>query len=75
MTDVTTKMTKEFGFIDCWVRAGSPKPIKTCRFDTRIDYIYATPALFRKTDLVDFQIVDDRASDHNMVLATFRLKS
>lgn len=41
------------------------------RFDTRIDYVYATPSLLNIHPLEAVRHVDDRASDHNMVIAEF----
>ena len=57
--------------VDCWASVGKPEPIKTCRFDTRIDYVYATPSLLESYKLKSVQHIDDAASDHNMVIATF----
>jgi len=65
---------KNFGFVDCWSLAGKPDPIKTCRFDTRIDYVFATPSLIQINKLISVQHVDDSASDHNLVIANFDLK-
>ena len=62
---------RSFGFQDCWEVAGRPKPLKTCRFDTRIDYIFATDAVFRSNRLLSVRHIEDSASDHNMVIATF----
>ena len=65
---------KNFGFVDCWTLAGKPDPIKTCRFKTHIDYIYAATSLFQNFKLISVQHIDDNASDHNMVIATFNKK-
>ena len=65
---------KSYGFSDCWEIAGCPWPIKTCRFDTRIDYIYANEAFLKDWALQEVKHIDDNASDHNMVLATFCVK-
>ncbi len=64
---------KSRGFTDCWEKAGRPGPLKTCRFDTRIDYVYASPSFLRRHALVSVAHVDDRASDHNMVVAEFQI--
>ena len=60
--------------LDCWELSGKPPPIKTCRFDTRIDYIYVTPAWLEKWNLNSVETIDDKASDHNMVISTFNIK-
>ena len=60
--------------LDCWELAGKPGPVKTCRFDTRIDYIFANPAVFDHWKLEKVETIDDKASDHNLVMATFSLK-
>ena len=48
-------------------------PLKTCRFDTRIDYVFINEVVTRKWKLIKIETVDDNASDHNMVMATFGL--
>ena len=65
-----TEKIKEYGFQDTWKLKPS-LPIKTCRFDTRIDYIFATDNLFLKYEVQKVLHVDDTASDHNMVMTTF----
>lgn len=45
--------------------------MKTCRFDTHIDYVYANNKLLSKYNLEEVVHIDDDASDHNMVKATF----
>ena len=52
--------------------AGNPDEIKTCRFDTRIDYIFANEPLLQRFRVDKVKVIDDNASDHNMVLATFK---
>jgi len=71
---LTSQIKDKYGMVDCWEVVGKPRPIKTCRFDTRIDYVYASPALLDQWQLVSVQTVEDTASDHNMVIATFNLK-
>ncbi len=58
---------------DCWELAGRPGEVKTCRFDTRIDYVYATDSMLSASPLVSVKHVQDSASDHNMVVAEFKL--
>ncbi len=60
------------GFKDTWEMAGNPDEIKTCRFDTRIDYIFANEPLLQRFRVEKVKVIDDNASDHNMVLATFK---
>ena len=57
--------------LDCWELSGKPVPVKTCRFDTRIDYIYISPTFLNKWKLETVQTIDDKASDHNMVISVF----
>ena len=64
---------KSLGFVDTWDAAGRPKPVKTCRFNTRIDYVYAMPTFLEKHPLVSVKHIEDTASDHNMVIADFKL--
>ena len=65
---------KSFGFQDSWHLGGCPKPIKTCRFDTHIDYVYANEKLLSNYRVQEVLHVDDRASDHNLVKVIFALK-
>ena len=68
---------KEFGMNDCWQLVDEDNkigPVKTCRFDTRIDYVVANEKWFKAWSLKRLETVDDNASDHNMVIATFREK-
>ena len=69
---LTNKIKADHGMVDCWELAGKPEPIKTCRFDTRIDYIYASPSLLDHWELVGVETIDDPTSDHNLVIATFQ---
>ncbi|TRY75064.1 hypothetical protein TCAL_00629 [Tigriopus californicus] len=69
-----TKMVKDLGFTDSWERAGKPAPVKTCRFSTRIDYVFVSKQLEKLLKLVEVCHVDDSASDHNMVVANLTFK-
>jgi len=69
---LTNKIKAEHGMVDCWELAGRPEPIKTCRFDTRIDYIYASPSVLDHWKLARVETIDDPTSDHNLVIATFQ---
>ena len=46
VTDVTTRMA-EAAFTDCWWAAGCVGNKISCRFDSRIDYIWADQELLR----------------------------
>ena len=67
-----TDTVKQFGFKDTWYLAGCPEPVKTCRFDTHIDYVYANSKLLNHFSVDQVVHVDDSASDHNMVVTTFK---
>jgi len=72
--ELTEKIKSVHGMVDCWELIGKPDPIKTCRFDTRIDYVYGSPSLLEEWSLQSVDTVDDPASDHNLVIATFTKK-
>ena len=60
---------------DCWQLVGKNRkigPVKTCRFDTRIDYVFANENWLKLWSLKKVETVDNKASDHNMVIATFK---
>ena len=62
---------------DCWGLVNGNKrigPVKTCRFDTRIDYVYVNEQCLKYWSLKKLETVDDNASDHNMVIAIFKEK-
>ena len=57
--------------IDCWGSADEDVklgPLKTSRFDTRIDYILSNAMMLNDWILKQIETVDDNASDHNMVI-------
>jgi len=66
-TQVTAQM-KSLGFTDCWEVAGRETPVSTCRFDTRIDYLWADPALLSRWSVSRCRAIPSDASDHRMVL-------
>ncbi len=70
--DLTAKV-KSRGFVDCWERFGRPRPVKTCRFDTRIDYIFTSNSLLADHELLNVATIEDAASDHNLVYADFKV--
>ena len=49
-------------------------PLSTCRFDTRIDYMFVSESWFQKWELKMLDTIEDSASDHNMVIAVFKKK-
>ena len=69
------KQVKGFGFKDSWREVGCPPPVKTCRFDTHIDYVYVNNKLLSYYKVENVVHVEDKASDHNLVKATFIRKS
>ncbi len=70
---VSTIMKGRMGFADS--KALSPTfsagRLSTCRFNTRIDYVYVDGGSVADgaVSVSDYYHVDDRASDHNMVVA------
>ncbi|XP_040579921.1 uncharacterized protein [Lepeophtheirus salmonis] len=64
----------ELGLIDIWAECGSPRPLGTCRFDTRIDYILASTSFLAHFNIIKFDIVDSNASDHRMIYITVQPK-
>ena len=57
--------------MDCWGSADEDfklGSLKTCRFDTRIDYILLNAMMLNTWILKQIETVDDNASDHNMVI-------
>ncbi|CAN0456022.1 unnamed protein product, partial [Ectocarpus fasciculatus] len=67
-TTVTDRM-RAAGLVDCWVAAGREGILSTCRFDTRIDYLWADPAFLRVWRLTRCRALASDASDHRMVVA------
>ncbi len=59
--------------IDCWESMGRRGEVGTCRFDTRIDYVFTSKSMAAEHPLVRCEHVQVSASDHNMVLAEFEL--
>ena len=70
-TEVVSWM-RDAGFVDCWREAGQVGPVETCRFDTRIDYIWADRAFLNDWRLESCEAKPSDASDHQLVTATFR---
>ena len=63
------------GFVDCWAEVGRPGSVGTCRFSTHIDYVYANDEMLNEWECVDVvHHVNNDASDHSPVIATFDTK-
>jgi len=72
-----TEKIRGRGFVDCWQEAGlsgRQGPLSTCRFATRIDLVFVSKDLLAPDKLVSVSTLDDKASDHNLVTATFSVK-
>ena len=73
--ELTDLVVKKHGFQDTWKQFGGHSSnlgsMKTCRFDTHIDYVYANNQMLSKYEVENVIHVDDPASDHNLVKATF----
>jgi endonuclease/exonuclease/phosphatase family metal-dependent hydrolase len=66
-------------FTDCWIAAKERSgPLSTCRFDTRIDYVYCSAALMREGGACvrscDHLQTIPHVSDHNAVLAVLEMR-
>jgi endonuclease/exonuclease/phosphatase family metal-dependent hydrolase len=77
--DLTKLITDEWGYQDAF-RSFNPQlkdeQVSTCRFGTRIDYIYVHPRIYDQWKLTKCEIIDtEKATDHNIVFAEFELKS
>ena len=72
-TDVTRRMREE-GFSDCWETVGRPGPTSTCRYNTHIDYIFTDERLDQVMTCTQVDHLQNQASDHAMVVATFAIK-
>jgi len=67
-----TKKRARLEFCDSWQAAPKKKrPLSTCRFGTRIDYIFASPQNQWKAVECEHVVAIPHASDHNLVVATF----
>lgn len=69
-TQVTSYM-KDLGFQDAWTQAGRPGKLSTCRFNTRIDYMFLNEDFQSVYQLKSVLHHPNQASDHSLVLATF----
>ena len=51
---------KEFGMTDCWRLVDGNKrigPVKTCRFDTRIDYVFVNEKFLKYWSLKSWKLL------------------
>ena len=76
--DLTKLITKTWEYRDAFRmvnRRIKDEQLITCRFDTRIDYIYLRPRVNDRWQLEECFIHNTRgATDHHLVVATFHLK-
>lgn len=74
-----TDAMKKAAFVDTWREAPNTRKgrLQTCRFPTRIDYIYCTPAVGEAGYILESSAcIDVRGvSDHNLVVSTFMMRS
>ena len=77
--DVTRLITRKWNFQDAFKQINpnlKDKQVVTCRFGTRIDYIYLRPRDNDDWILKECYNVDtEKATDHNIVVAVFEQKS
>lgn len=69
-----TDTLRDNGMVDCWdcARSAPPLPLSTCRYDTRIDYIFLDKAMYERTRVHQCEVVPTRgATDHELVVAEF----
>ena len=76
--DLTQLITKQWSYEDAFKKLNpqlKDRQVVTCRFDTRIDYIYLRPRIDDSWILKECSIIDtNNATDHNGVLAVFEKK-
>jgi endonuclease/exonuclease/phosphatase family metal-dependent hydrolase len=76
--DLTQLITNQWSFEDAFKQINphlKDEQVVTCRFGTRIDYIYIRPRVNDDWILKECSIVDsEKATDHNIVLAVFERK-
>ncbi len=77
--DLAKLITNEWDYQDAFKLINpklKDKQVATCRFGTRVDYIYVHPRVNDQWTLTKCQIIDTkRATDHHAVLAEFVQKS
>lgn len=57
--------------IDCLQKYG--KPVPTCRFDTRVDYIFINETFQKLISNIQVQVYSSQGSDHNPVVMSFTI--
>lgn len=76
--DVTQLIKNQWTYIDAFKQINpdlKDEQIATCRFGTRIDYIYLRPRLNDSWILEDCSIIDTKnATDHNVIFAVFKMQ-
>ena len=76
--DLTQLLTKQWSFQDAFKQMNphlKDTRVTTCRFGTRIDYIYFRPSENDRWTVTQSYIVDTKgATDHNAVVAVFEQK-
>ncbi|CAF0790778.1 unnamed protein product [Rotaria sordida] len=76
--DVTQLITNQWLYKDAFKQINpnlKDKQLATCRYGTRIDYIYLHPRIYDSWILKDCSIIDTQnATDHNAVFAIFEQK-
>lgn len=66
---------KQQGFTDSKESFGYSGSLVTCRYDTRIDYVYFNEAFKANWELTDYRhVTESTASDHKMVVTSFVMK-
>lgn len=72
-TDVTKLLEEKEGFVDCRSDVlNKSGPIATCRFNTRIDYVYQHQLVKKKWESTSVHHIKTDASDHYPVVVTFK---
>ena len=76
--DLTKLITEEWGYRDAFRSFNSQlkdKEVSTCRYGTRIDYIYIHPRISNRCKLTRCEILDTKAAtDHSIVFAELEMK-
>eukprot|EP01080_Neovahlkampfia_damariscottae_P004043 gene4043-7332_t len=63
----------EEDFLDVWSSLTDQKITSTCRFDTRIDYIFFSK--MNIFEIVEFEKIENETSDHYPIYMNFRIKN
>lgn len=68
---VLSELIVESKHVDCLQKYGNVSP--TCKFDTRVDYIFMNETFEKSITNVDIRVHVSKGSDHNPVVMTFKL--